>query len=123
MISNPCTWFAKGGSSYDQMEFIYEGGTTLYHLDYHPNLIFHINVIFFANSPEHAHAIVIRMLEFRIQCAETRVKTEIAYKKEAAEKDIALAKRILKDKDNWKIIEAPVNQFYIVGWASNDTIL
>jgi hypothetical protein len=118
-ISNPCTWFING---HDEESFTYEGGSILYHFSPNDNGLsgtMENNVIFFANDEDHARDILRRMLEFRMQCEK---------KYQADEKHLSsgrsyLAEGYLKDIDNIKFTLAPINQFYVVGWACNDTIL
>lgn len=130
MISNPCKWFANGGSFDDQVQFLHEGGKTLYHFspdeEIHPSLDHWIpvNVVFFANSKEHAVEIIERMLKLRMWAQKEYEK----YKGYAADYEthsvkINLPQLLLDNKDKWVITEAPTNQFYQVGWACNDTLL
>lgn len=140
MISNPCSWFATGGSREDERQFTYEGGTHLYHFDCSgdkPDAIrtgwtgnwIPVNVIFFANSVEHARDVFKRMLEFRL---ETLVQNMQYYKGNitAAEHFLAIADSWYRRCKEWltRIDEAvftlaPTNQFFKVNWACNDLIL
>lgn len=141
MISNPCKWFGAGGNYDDQEAFTYEGGARLYHFDcsgprdkvrtgWTDNWI-PVNVVFFANSEEHARDVFKRMLKFRI---ETLIKHS---KRITDNPSRANAVRYLRDTDSWyhrcrqwlRDIDdaiftlAPMDQFYEVGWAYNTTIL
>jgi hypothetical protein len=116
-LSNPCSWFINGSN---QVSFVYEGGDTLYHFNY--NVYNHIvmNVVFFANSIEHAKDIIERMIKVRLEIDNNRIEANYQYYNTTHRIEADL---MLEDKDNWIITEAPKNQFYKVGWACNDTIL
>lgn len=118
-ISNPCTWFINGN---DEESFTYEGGSILYHFSPHDNGLsgtMENNVVFFANSEAHARSVLIRMLEFRIN-------THKKYKKSQGHdgyRDARIAQAYLDNIATIILEPAPTDQFYVVGWASNDTIL
>lgn len=128
MISNPCKWFANGGSFSNQRSFEYEGGNILYHFspDRELDKVFDhwipINLIFFANSKEHAIEVIERMLNFRIEC-NTQYQKLYGRDYIRGELTLSLPSLLLSKKDKWVITEAPTNQFYNVSWADNDTIL
>lgn len=124
MISNPCRWQVTNRGDREVL-FIHEGGPKLFHFS--PGSEVHemfdrwipINVIFFAENKKHATEIVERMIKFRLKCFDE-------YKKKAGHVDPyhnrEPAEVILAAKDKWIITEAPMDQFYKVGWASNDYI-
>ena len=128
MISNPVTLFADGGSSQNQRSFVYEGGSKLYHFSPKDNKLSETrdnNVVFFANDVEHAKDVLVRMVKFTIECAKEYQKycdnsSQFNSNREMLPKFEAYLKHIEDGKA--EIIEAPMNQFYIAGWASNDTI-
>lgn len=142
MISNPCSWFSGGGSFGHVKEFTYEGGKYLYHFDcsgdkptkvrtgWSGNHV-SVNVVFFADSVEHARDILKRMLEFHQRCAEAQIQYYKADINSAnAEEFLRGTDRSYKTCAEWleRIDEgiftlAPTNQLYVVGWAHNDTIL
>lgn len=129
MISNPCTWFGgKGGSYHDREKFEYEGGSKLYHFspDINLHIVFDhwrpINLIFFANDEKHAADIIERMLKFRMECMKA-YEEDRGTDYSRGELTRQLPQLLLDNKDKWVFELAPVNQFYNVGWACNDTIL
>jgi hypothetical protein len=114
-LNNPCQWGAS-----ESKPFTYEGGAKLYHFNPSTCVKYErfdhwipVNVIFFANNEKHALDIIERMLRFRLK------KKPTAYDDHGRQ----LAQVILDHKDEWKVNEAPTDQFYTVSWASNDTIL
>lgn len=119
-LSNPCTWAAGGRDRDSYKSFTYEGGTTLYHFCPTSCGIFErhipVNVVFFANDLKHAEDVLVRMLEYRIEC----VKKQGPY---GGVDSAYWAKDILAGRAKWIITPAPTNQFFSVGWADNDTIL
>lgn len=138
MISNPCKWFINGNR---EAEFKYEGGKYLYHFcsagkrnkvdtGWTDNYV-RVNVIFFADSVEHARDVFKRMLETRLTAGEKYVNNPMGRITEAhAEEFKEQVDRECKDVREWltKIDEAiftlaPTNQLYVIGWADNDTIL
>lgn len=116
-LSNPCSWFISGN---DKESFIYEGGNILYFFNYTINNCVVMNVVFFANSIEHAKDIIERMLRVRLDIDNNRIEADYNYYQEIKRTHLDL---MLEDKDNWIITEAPKNQLYKVDWACNDTIL
>lgn len=130
-ISNPCQWFATGGSYDDIKAFTYEGGKYLYHFSPHDSGIsgfdhyMACNVIFFANDEAHAKNILERMFKFHQSCNEDYMKykgykhDEILDRRNSNDNYVRI---ILNEKDKWKVSLAPTNQFFVVGWASNDNI-
>ncbi len=130
MISNPCKWFISGSN---QEEFLYEGGKELWHFSPHDNGLsttMESNIVFWADSAEHALDVLKRMCEKRIEC----------YKKYETYKNgkqwLDGHEYIEETRASWakeyldaikagkvKLTKAPTNQMYEVGWASNDTIL
>lgn len=122
MISNPCKWFISGNKT---AEFTYEGGTTLYHFSVHGlpgfNSYMFLNCVFFANSEKHAADVLERMLIAYIAGAK-RYKRQDRELQERISGRTEYLEMILVVKDQWEFSIAPTNQFYTVGWASNDTI-
>jgi len=116
MISNPCNWFING----DETEsFTYEGGTKLYHFSPYDNGLsssMECNIIFLANDEKHALDVLKRMLKFRLAIDE-KYKSSCGNPGDANEYLKAIEAGLAK------VSLAPVNQFYRVGWAENDTIL
>jgi hypothetical protein len=133
-ISNPAKWFSGGGSHEHEKEFTFEPGSTLYHFcpsdcgipGFERHMI--CNVVLFANDEQHALKIIEDMLNFCLEC--NREQNLKYYKKhpetvevrEHANSRAKYAYQILQHKHMWKVTLAPTNQFYKVGWASNDTI-
>ncbi len=73
MISNPCNWFINGNET---DAFTYEGGDKLYHfssVDSKISSYFSVNVVFFANSEEHALDVITRMFKLAL---DTHVRYE-----------------------------------------------
>lgn len=159
-ISNPCTWFAGGGSFDNLKSFTYptverpdftEGATVeevkaqclkeaecprfLWHFSPHDNGLSRTmenNIVWFANTHEDAMRILREMFEFRLKCAMEQEKyyqgnEYVIHREEFSSRQadaIAMYRGYLKHMDKGKltISRAPVNQFYEVGWASNDTL-
>lgn len=111
MISNPVSF------PHHKLFFTYEGGLIAYHFSAHDSKIpryehyMGINLLFFANDPEHAKDVLERMLKWSIK-----------YRKYNSISSYHEAQHILNYKDQWVIVEAPMYQFYEVGWAANDTL-
>lgn len=128
MISNPVSVFSTGGSSDDKKSFVYEGGSKLFHFSPKDNGLSTVrdnNVVFFANDADHAKDVLTRMVKFTIECATQFQKYcdgsgQHNHNSEMLPKFEAYLKHIEGGKA--QIVEAPMNQFYIAGWASNDTI-
>ena len=135
MISNYCSFFINGG---ERVSFTYEGGSTLFHFCPHDNqLESHLvcNVIFFANDEQHALVVLKRMFEFRIKAFETYSQNNKEYiekygygfmqdHESSHNANVEMIKEWLKAlmEGKIKVTKAPMNQFYKVGWASNDTL-
>lgn len=122
MISNPISFFVNGSET---RSFTYEGGKNLYHFS--PNFsglseTMEMNLIFFADDINHAKEVLERMMLFALKCFNIDYvpdHPELAGKRTYdQEKFIGL----LDNKDKWVIIPIETNQFFKVGWASNDTI-
>jgi|SRR5882757_1390467 len=141
MISNPCCWFSGGGSLEDQREFIYEGGKYLYHFDSSGSQRTKVNtgwtgnyvacnVVFFADSVDHARDVFRRMLEFRLKCSIEQSMYYTGNKSSArAAEDLNREDTTYQMYKSWlgRIDEAvftlaPTNQFFKVGWADNDNL-
>jgi len=88
------------------------------------------NLIFFADSPEHGLDVVRRMFQFAIDCKAKYLANQheggVHYHdfKSQAEHEMSRFHGYITaiDEGLVTIIEAPMNQFFIAGWASNDTI-
>ena len=131
MISNPCTFFVSGNA---QEKFTYEGGTTLFHFSPNDNGIskyMENNLIFFANNEEHALEVLKQMFQFAISCkakhlkclsSEKSVHWEEFYERAKEEEQKFSSYIKLIEEGKIRLTKAPTNQFFIVGWASNDTI-
>ena len=90
-----------------------------------------MTVIFFAKNEEHGLDVLKRMLQFCIACKAEYLEynyhspsTHSDYFIEMAIKENSKYADIIKAIDDGKIKLSlvPMNQFYKVGWASNDTI-
>lgn len=131
-ISNPVCLFAGGGNEEDEREFTYEGGSTLFHFSPHDNGLsgtMENNLVFFANDDAHARDVLRRMFEFVIECCRKQSEYYLGRKHRHDEefhgRTRATANKFklyLSEIDTIKIPMAPTNQFYIVGWASNDNV-
>lgn len=124
-ISNPCKWFATGGSWGDQKEFHYEPGSKLFHFSPHDSGLsktLECNIVMFANDVAHATQIVEDMLKFRIECLKQYAKANGKKYSAPFHRD-GYTEMLLANKSKWVIVEAPMNQIYKIGWADNDTIL
>lgn len=130
MINNPCSWFINGSET---CEYTYEGGRQSYHFSpYDSGLSASMewNLIFRANSKKHAKIVLKNMMKFGLLCMEKYMANEKAYqitygyKYSGVNKEprIKKIKKYLASIDQWVITKAPSNQFFIVGWAQNDTI-
>jgi len=131
MISNPCRFYI---SNNEEKPFIYEGGKHLFHFSPYDNNLsntLEMNLVFFANSEKHGLNILKRMFEFMIDCKIEYLKNNNESKsvhasefERRAKNDRNRAVEIIKAIDSGmvKLEKAPINQFFKVGWASNDTI-
>lgn len=132
MISNPATFFVNGSKT---KSFTHEGGSRLFHFSPYDNKLsttLENNLVFFANDEEHAADIFRRLIKFAIECGEKYIKSKEQGKKgihddDFVERAYKQNKRFIDylealAKGKIKFTEAPTNQFYEVGWASNDTI-
>lgn len=136
MISNPVSYFINGSTT---REFTHEGGHTLYHFCPHDcglSKNFEDNVVFFADSEVDALRVLKAAWEFGLaRCAEY-VEYQKAYAKkyskprDDAEYHYDRRKHTIDQLNKYlaaleagqvKVSKAPVDQFYVVGWASNDT--
>lgn len=132
MISNPISFFA-GGSGRDSLrDFTYTPGHKLYHFSPNDNQLSNTmehNLIFFANDEDHARQIFKDMCEFVLDCLTAQAKhyreTRSPNNEEFLVRDKYTFERFsiyLEKVDTIRFTEAPINQFYKVGWAVNDTI-
>lgn len=128
-VSNPCSFYT---TSWSAKGFEYEGGSKLYHFSAHnAGMTTHhgINLIFSANSQEHAFDVFKRMLQFARDCAikygssraMDSVQDNISFHKRM-ELEVAKIDNMAKELKPWMMVETPNTQFFTVGWASNDTI-
>ena len=119
MISNPINPFINGSET---REFIYEGGSKLYHFCPRKNgsRSYTGNMVFFANDHLHALDVFKRMLKHKVVCNTLYAKSKGM---DSLNDDTKSATILLTMIDNGLLIleEAPTNQFYKVGWAGNDT--
>lgn len=128
MITNPVKIFRTGGDSKDQVFFTYAGGSKLFHFCPYDNGLsttLEENLVFFADSEEQAMNTLIEMFNFCKEALEHRLSIgyfylELQYKEKLKRVNFYLD---AISQNKVKLTEAPMNQFYQVGWASNDTIL
>jgi len=121
MICNPAKFFVNGNQ---ELSFEYEGGSKLYHFSPHDsglNTTFDMDVVFFANDPKHAKDVLCRMLTFKLGCLVTYTE-QADYHSTNRQPELDRTKMYLENIGKWLITEAPMNQFYLAGWAANDTI-
>lgn len=135
MVSNPATFFINGSQT---RKFTYEGGNTLYHWSPHDSGLstsMESNVMFFADSVDHARDVLRRLFEFWIECNEQYIKSQQEYDKRnrvavndyhglssARAAEVRTLGRYLSVMDRMKLTPVPTNQFYKVSWASNDDL-
>jgi hypothetical protein len=125
-ISNPARFFVNGS---DDREFTYEGGSTLFHWSPYDSGLsnsMESNVVFFADSEDHARDVLRRLFEFWIDCNERYVKSKKAEDRHGFVSrntaEIETLRYYLEQIDQMKITEAPTDQFFKVGWACNDNL-
>jgi len=114
MISNPIKLFVSGNN---EEEFTYEGGKHLYHFSPKQcglSNTMEMNLIFFANNGKHALDVLERMFKFCIKCRKTYNNLYGT--------PIERFQHLLDNKEKWIVTLAPIDQMFIVGWASNKTI-
>lgn len=122
MISNPASFFING---YEEKEFIYEGGTTLYHFSPIANKLsehMDCNIIFFANDEKHALDVLQRMFKFALECISQYEQNKDATDRSVHRKDKFQKFLKASEANKIKVSLAPTNQFFKVGWADNDTL-
>ena len=126
MISNPARFFINGS---EDRQFTHEGGAKLFHWSpYESDLSnsMESNVVFFADSMDHARDVLRRMFEFWIECDELYLASKKNERydhhgfMDARRTEITTLRFFLKNLSKMSITEAPTNQFYKVGWACND---
>jgi len=118
MISNPCKYFVNG---HDQKAFTYEGGHTLFHFSPKSSGLsshMEMNLVFFANNQEHAKRVVVSMLRFKLKCLE---EYEQSPSDNLRYGEMEKVRHLLVNQSKFKITKASTDQFYLVGWADNDT--
>lgn len=116
MISNP----VKFGYCESEKQFTYEGGKQLFHFSPHDNNLsttMENNLIFFADDETHALKVLEKMFKFTIKHA---VEEKGVFSKGTSERFSEYLTALRAGK--LKVKPAPMNQFYEVGWASNDTV-
>ncbi len=89
------------------------------------------NIVWFANTVTDAIRVLKEMFEFRIECAKVQNKyytgktpthwESFSGREKSAMKFYYAALKLIEEQ-NIVITLAPVNQFYEVGWADNDTL-
>lgn len=122
MLSNPVTVFVSGN---EQKYFKYEGGEKLWHFSPRQcglSTTMNTNVVFFADDGKHALDVLTRMFQFMIDGYSVKYKSQNIKMDERRDRNLSYMEKILSNKDKWIITLAPTDQFYKVGWASNDTI-
>lgn len=129
-ISNPVQIFINGS---EREYFTYEGGSTLYHFspnDCYLSTGMDFNIMFPANSEEHALDVLKRLFDFLVekQSQYLRYRTSRnmtdAELDDYADYDLKRFKKYqqgLKD-GKVKVSLAPTNQVFVVGWASHDNV-
>lgn len=142
MISNPCTWFSGGGSFDDMVEYTYgdpdvaECPKYLWHFSPCINkLSEHMdnNIVWFANDVETAMSILKRMCIFRMGVAKRQMEYhgvpkpgiyEAGNRYSNEEYAYHIYESYFNLIESGKCIITMVipNQFFKVGWASNDTL-
>lgn len=136
MISNPAKFFAGGGSFSDMKEFIYDPGPNpiLWHFSPKDNGLSQVrdnNMVFFASTKNLAFKILGELFDFALSCAKKQhnyyhkgqpVHWEDGEGRMAGMIQKFTAYKKALDAGNIKLERAPVDQFYIVGWADNDTL-
>jgi hypothetical protein len=121
----------------DTEEFTYEGGSSLFHFSPRANGLssyMDCNVAFFADDETHALDILRRMFQFVVDCniayngryneADRETYTNLASRLRENDAIISKFNEWIKalDAGTVKVELAPINQFFKVGWADNDTI-
>src|SRR5262245_45470336 len=127
MIANPVRYFVTGS---DTEKFTYEGGENLYHFSPYDNGLSNTledNVIFFAQTPEHALSVLKRAWEFGIQCENKFLAHARKHQwtiDGSAKRTIAKLSSYLEALKHREIVVTSVNdnQFFKVSHASNDTV-
>lgn len=131
MISNPFNFCVNNTK---KEKFTYKGGSKLFHFSPYDNglsVSMENNLIFFADDEQHALTILRDAFQFACVCnmkfqrslnntssihyMEFQEEAKKENKKYQSYIDAIAAGKI-------KLTEAPTNQFYIIGWADNDTI-
>ncbi len=105
---------------FNYLDFEYEGGTTLYHFNYSTHCWILINVLFFADSIEHAKEVLDRLFKLRLDWDSKMIEENSQYYNKTDKECLDI---LLANRDKWVITEAPKNQFFKVSWADNERIL
>ena len=131
MISNPVNCFISGSHA---ESFTYNGGDKLYHFSPFDNKLsdyMDCNIVLFANDEQHALSILRDMLQFVINCQAKYIQSAEQIKANHWMEFVSRAQESLKEASIYldaiiggKVVlsEAPKNQIYKIGWASNDTL-
>lgn len=127
-ISNP----VKRGYAENRVEFTYKGGNKLFHFSPRDNNLSNSmenNIILFADNKNQAKKILKDMCEFIIKTEKIALEkysnSKWIHSKEFAQNANSTVSRFslyLNNIDRIKIVEAPMNQIYVVGWADNDEL-
>lgn len=122
MISNPVTFFINDNET---RSFTCEGSSRLFHWSpYESGLSksMECNVIFFANDEDHARDVLRRMFEFWIECNDLYRESTRDDNHSVNLAETRRLKSFLRKIDKMQILPAPMDQFFEVGWASNDNL-
>lgn len=118
-VNNPAT--LSIGNSKDE-SFTYEGGSAPYNFSPYDSGLsrtLEMNIIVFANNEEHAKDIISDLFDFMID-------TQNLYEANTGSTPFYDRREKLRDylhaRKKWVVKLAPMNQPYIVSWASNDTL-
>lgn len=133
MISNPCTWFIDGNTT-KGFRYIEDPEAILFHWSPHDHGLersMGCNVVFFARDVEQAKTILVDMFTMSIETHRaydehadpSRAHAERFISKNAVHFDAATRYRDAVLTGAADPVPAPRDQFFSVGWASNDTVL
>lgn len=127
MISNPVRYLVTGSNT---EKFTYEGGENLFHFSPYDNGLsktLEDNVVFFAQSPEHALDVLKRAFEFGIE----KMQKFLSYARiNQMTVDSSYKRRIEKlegyiraiERDEVIVSSVNDNQFFKVSHGGNDTV-
>lgn len=127
-VSNPAT-FNTDDTFAGYKSFTYEGGKELYNFSPHDSGLsksMEMNIMFFADSEEHAADVLRRLFMFWLGClkeeAERNHSTHKHYYLGRKKYEYTQISKILLNAPKWKFNKVPVNQVFKVAWAHNDTL-